>query len=416
MPKMKLTAAAVERIKAPDKGQVDYFDAAFPALALRVSASGVRSWTYFGRVHGKLRRTTLGRFPAMTLTKARQAAGDAADAMRAGKDPVQQKREQRREVDRAKKDTFAAVAADWLKRDQAENRGLAEVKRIIDREFIPHWSGWRLQDISRRDVIEIIDQIADRGAVTMARRAHAHLHRLFKWAVGRGLVTMNPLADLPKPGAEKPRERVLDDGELARVWRAAQTIGYPFGTAVQLLILTGARRDEIGLLRWLEIHDKAIHLAGARTKNGDPHVIPLSALAESILAAVPRINDSDLVFTTNGETAVSGWSRAKLILDRTIAKAELDDDAEPDAKGDPLPAWRIHDLRRTVATGMQKLDTRLEVIEAVLGHTSGSRAGIVGVYQRHTYADEKRKALAAWARQVQRLVQPTKADVVALHA
>jgi integrase len=158
--------------------------------------------------------------------------------------------------------------------------------------------------------------------------------------------------------------------------------------------LTGARREEIGQLRWSELDadSASINLRGARTKNAQPHTIPLSTVMSSLLNDVPRIGVSDYVFTTNGKTPVSGWSRVKDRLDQVAL----------------IDPWRLHDLRRTVATGMQKLGVGLQVIEAVLGHVSGSRAGVVGVYQRHSFDAEKRAALEAWGAHVIALVEGRK--------
>jgi integrase len=213
------------------------------------------------------------------------------------------------------------------------------------------------------------------------------LHKLFRWAVTRDIIPANPAADMDKPGSETKRDRVLSDSDLAAVWKAAETLGWPFGDVIRLLILTGARRNEIGHLRWSEIDQDAIKLKGERTKNAEPHNIPLSPAAIAILSEGPRIAGSQFVFTTNGRSPVSGWSRIKTRL------PTLD---EP---------WRLHDLRRTVATGLQKLGVNLQTIEAVLGHVSGSRSGVVGVYQRHSFDAEKRAALDAWGAHVMALVQ-----------
>jgi integrase len=380
MPRKKITATVIEQLKAPAEGQTDYFDAAYPALALRVTSNGVRSWVYFGRVHGRLKRATLGRYPDLSLMQARRKAGETADAMRQGVDPVVAKREARMAV----RDSFAAVAAEWLKRDQAKNRSHDKIKRLIDKNMMPVWGERLVTTITRRDAIELLDSVADRGVVAQARRVHAHLHRLFRWCVGRGIIAVNPLTDMPKPGADVRRDRVLSDAELAKVWKAADNIGWPYGPAFQLLALTGARREEIGALRWSEIHGDTIDLDGARTKNAQPHTIPLSALALSILGGLPRVARSEFVFTATGKAPLNDWSKAKAQL------------------GGP-PDWRTHDLRRTVATGLQRLGIGLQVVEAVLGHV-GSRAGIVGVYQRHTFDTEKRQALEAWARHVEAIV------------
>lgn len=377
MPRRALTAASVERIKPPASGQVEHFDKGFPGLALRVSYGGARSFVFFYRTGGRLRRMTLGQHPAMSLAQARDAWRQARVDVAKGIDPAQARQRETPAMG------FAAVAEEWLKRDQAKNRTAADVRRTIERHVLPAWGHKRIDEIGRRDVLDLMDSIADRGWVIMARRVHAHVHRLFCWAIGRGIVDANPAAGVPKPGADNQRDRVLSDAELATVLRGTEALGWPFGPALRLLILTGARLSEIGRLRWSEIHSKCgeIVLKGERTKNGQPHTIPLSAPAKALLDGLPRVSTSAFVFTTTGTTSISGWSRAKSQLN-TLA---------------PIEPWRIHDLRRTVATGLQRLGIGLQVIEAVLGHVSGSRRGIVGVYQRHDFADEKRKALEAWA-------------------
>ena len=216
---------------------------------------------------------------------------------------------------------------------------------------------------------------------------HAHLRRLFRWSVGRGIIASNPMADMPRPAAAPKRERVLSDAELVAVWRASEQLGWPFGSAIQLLILTGARREEIGQLQWSEIDGNEIKLSGARTKNGEPHNIPLSQWALAIIEAGKRIGP--FVFSFNGTKHIRAWSHAKTHLDELVE----------------IAPWRIHDLRRTTATFLQKLKTPLQVTEAILGHTAGSRAGVIGIYQRHDYADEKRAALEAWGAHVMALVQ-----------
>lgn len=417
MPKVKLTDAACQRLQPPQTGQTEYFDAAYPGLALRVSSRGVRSWVYFGRVNGKLKRATLGRYgkdaPALSLAAARRRAGEVEQEMAAGVDPAKAKREARREADR---DLIETVVAEWLKRDQAGNRSHDDVKRLIERNVLPKWRGRKIQQISRRDAVELIDNIADRGAMTLARRTHAHLHRLFRWSVARGIIEVNPMADLPKPGKEVRRDRVLSDAELAEVWAATDAIGWPFGPAIQLLILTGARRNEIAALTWDEVDcaEALIRLEGARTKNGEPRTIPLSPEALALLEQLPKVEPVKgapaYVFTTTGRTPASGWPRAKRRIDDLIAKAREKRAEETGSEAAVMPGWRIHDLRRTVATGMQRLGERLEVIEAVLGHISGSRAGIVGVYQRHAFEPEKRLALKAWAKHVNPLNRETPAS------
>jgi integrase len=243
--------------------------------------------------------------------------------------------------------------------------------------------------------------VADRGSPITARRLHSHLHRFFRWCVGRGIIESNPAADLPKPGSETKRDRVLTDEELRSVWKATDSFGWPFSPAIKLLILTGARRAEIGGLRWAEVRDKEFRLEGERTKNGEPLTIPLSKPAAAIVEKLPKIAKSEFVFTTNGKTPVSGWSRIKQTIDKNIEVQAVCGEREKVA----VPPWTLHDLRRTVATGLQKLGVSLQVIEAILGHVAGSRAGVVGIYQRHSFDKEKAAALEAWGAQVMSLVE-----------
>lgn len=393
-----LTSAAIARIKPPAAGQIDHFDKGYPGLSLRCSYRGAKTFVHVYRFNGKLHRVTLGRWPALSLVDARNAWRRGRETIERGEDPA-------RQIAMAP-DTFAAVAAEWLKRDQAGNRSVAEVARIIAREAMPQWGDRLILTLTRRDAIELIDRVADRGKLTAARRLHSHLHRLFRWAVGRGILERNPMAELPKPGAEVRRDRVLSDPEIAAIWKASAELwhvgddlphGWPFGPALRVLLLTGARKDEICSLRWSEIASEAINLPAARSKSGEPRLIPLSVPAFEIIDDLPRIGDSDFVFTTTGCSPISGWSKAK---------AELDEEAVA-VLGSAMPPWRIHDFRRTVATGMQRLGISLQVIEAVLGHVGGSRAGIVGVYQRHSFDTEKRAALDAWAAELMRIISKT---------
>jgi integrase len=371
-----LTQIAVERMKPPAKGQLEVFDRGYAGLSLRVSYGGQKSWTYLYRVNGKLRRMTLGSYPAVSLADARKAWRKAREDVAAGRDPLGA---------RSSKDDFATVAREWLARDQAKNRSIGTVTRAVERELIPVWGSRQINSISRRDVRALVEDIHKRAPV-MALRVQAYIHRLFRWAVNADIVEHNPAGGLFKPHVEQARERVLTHAELAALWDASSD-DWPFGDAMRLLILTGARREEIRSLRWSEIHGDKIVLEGARTKNGKAHAIPLSPPAQQILACVPRVVGSDYVFTKNGQSPFHGWSHWKAKLDELSG----------------VKGWRTHDLRRTVATGLQRLGVTLQAIEAVLGHVSGSRSGVVGIYQRHSFDAEKRAALDAWGEYIKSL-------------
>jgi integrase len=252
-------------------------------------------------------------------------------------------------------------------------------------------------------VLEILDRVVDGGAPIAANRVLAAVRKLLNWAVARDILQSSPCAGVKPPAAERARDRVLSDDELRLVWQAADKMGGTFGPLVKLLALTGQRRDEVAGLRHgeLDLDARLWTLPPARTKNNQPHEVPLSAAALAVLESVPRVAGSPFVFTTNGGASpASGYSKGKRRLDALLP---------PD-----MPPWRLHDLRRTCASGMARLGINLPVIEKVLNHSSGSFAGIVGVYQKHSFADEKCAALEAWGRHVESLVSGKSAKVVRL--
>jgi integrase len=348
-----------------------------------VSDTGRKAWTYFYRLkNGKViqRRMTLGVYPAMSVEQAHKAWRDAFDLVQAGRDPMAVSESSLPPT------SFESVFEEWLKRDQAGNRSAGRIERRIRVNVLPAWQHRLITDIDRRACLAVIDDIADSGRVILARRVFSHLHRMLVWCVGRGILEVNPLQHAEKPGAETRRERVLDEREIVKLWSASEKLRPYYRDAFRLLILTGARKQEISELRWDEIRDGAIHLDGERTKTGKAHLIPLSSAAQSIIDKIERHGDH--VFCTNTGRPVTNWSGAKLTLDRLSG----------------VSAWTIHDVRRTAATGLQKLGVPLPVTESVLGHTSGSRSGIVGLYQRHDYAKEKAAALESWSAHVMALV------------
>jgi integrase len=373
--KRHLTDASVQRIKPPTNGSSEIFDLGYPGLALRIGHGGAKTFELFYRINGKLRRETLGRWPAISLADARNAWRKTREAIARGETP--------RRENEAPAMLFERVAEEWIKRDQAKNKpsSLYQVARSLEVDLLPAWRGKRIDEIGKRDVIELLDSIADRGAPLMARRVQSHVKRLFRWCVERDILKIDPTQAMPRVGNGKSRDRVLTDNELAKVWAACHG---PYGAVVRMLALTGARRDEMAQLRWSEIDGATIKLEGSRTKNGEPHIIPISAAAEALLNSLPHLGD----FVFSGAKPVSNWGQSKRRLDG--------------ASG--VTNWRIHDLRRTVATGMQRLGVNLQTIEAVLGHTSGSRSGVVGVYQRHSFDAEKRAALEAWGAHLAALI------------
>lgn len=399
MAKGSLTAAGVERMKPPASGQIDRFDAGFPGLALRVGKTGRKSWVFFYRTGGKQRRMTLGTYPALSLADAREAWRAAREAVAAGRDPAAEKTAARQR----QPDTVQAVAEAFIEKyARPRNRTADEVARMFARHLYPELGDRDITTITKRDILDMLDAAEARGAKVAVNRILANVRKLFAWAVERDIIEASPVAAVKAPAPETPRDRVLTDTELVAFWKAADTIGYPFGPIFQLLLLTAQRRDEVAAALWAEFDLKAgaWEMPGARTKNGRAHIVPLAPEAIQILERIPRRAGSVLLFPSafarspqaGPERPVSGFGRAKQRLDTAMLE-ELQK-ANPEAQ---LAPWRLHDLRRTAATGMARIGIGPHVVEAVLNHASGFSAGVAGTYNRYSYADEKRAALDAWA-------------------
>jgi integrase len=390
-----------KRLEIPDK--------LVTGLYLVVTPNGAKSWAVRFRFAGKPKKLTLGQYPELPLATARDMAKEALIKIAKGADPTAEKAERinaekslKEAAERDVRDRFDNIAAEFYERYlKPRNRSADETRKIIDRLLLPEWGQRNITTIDRRDVIKLLDGLVDRGTPIMANRALALVRKLFNWAIERGILLNNPASAVKAPGKERKRERVLKDAELKSIWNAAAALKWPFEPMVKLLLLTGQRRDEVSCMRWRDVDlESAIWTIPAEVaKNGKVHIVPLPRRALDIIRGLPRVGDA-YVFTTTGKTAVSGFSRFKTKLDN---ESEVTD-------------WTLHDLRRTMATGLQRLGVRLEVTEAVLNHVSGSRAGIVGVYQRHDFADEKRAALEAWAAHIDRLLNPadTAANVIEL--
>ena len=390
-----LTDVSVRKA-APTTKRQEIADGQAPGLYLIVQPSGSKSWAVRYSHGGKVKKVTLGGYPALPLLEARRRALGIAAGVANGADPAEEKKAERnaaeREPDAVR--TVRVIVDEFLKRHTDEKNGArwaAETKRILDRNILPAIGDKPAASVGKAEIHDILDAIMDRGTPIAANRTLAVVKKLYRWALSRGYVGRDPCAGIAKPGDETKRDRVLSDDELARVWRGAEGMAYPFGAAVRLLILTAARRDEVGSMTFAEVNfaAKVWTLPAKRSKNGLEHVIPLSVATLSILESVPRIGKRDgFVFTTTGEFAVSGWSKAKATLDTVTGVAD----------------WRLHDIRRTAASGMAGLGVALPVVEKILNHTSGSFGGVAGVYQRHDFADEKRAALEAWSRKLREIV------------
>ena len=407
-----LTDVSIKTLMHPDKRpakRAETPDGKIAGLYFIRQPTGVASWALRYRSAGKPRKLTIGPFPAIGLADARKRAQKAIGEIAGGNDPAGEKRAARADAKAAAdiKDRLSDVAGKFVKQyTKRENGALwaAATERYLAREILPRLGAKRIGEIRRADVRDMLNEITDRSATT-ANRVLAVTRRLFNWAAEEEIIAASPIGKI-KATKEASRERVLTDDEIRLVWRAFDRIGAPFGDVGKLLLLTGARRTEVAEMRWSEIDmaARAWTLPAARSKNKVAHTIPLSDRAIEILNGLKRVESKgDFVFTF-GRVAVQGFARKKIELDAAIAADN----------GAPIAGWTYHDLRRTLATNFQKLGVRLEVTEAVLGHTSGSRSGIVGVYQRHTWSDEKRAALDAWASKLDEIIsdKPAATNVV----
>jgi integrase len=422
MPTKKLTDLFVERAKPPARGRAEYFDASFPGLALRITEKGGKSWSVFYRFGGRLRRHTLGAYPMIKPAKAREEAQAALDRVRQGIDPAEEKRA-RRDKRTPETDTFGAVATDYLERHVQQNNREStylEAKRDLEHDALHKWRTRPLASIARRDVIDLVDQIIARGAPVQANRTLARLRALFNWAIEKERLAVSPVARMKLPTEEKARDRVLSDDELRWFCVACGEIGWPFGQLFKLLLLTAQRRDEVATMTWPEfdLAKRIWTIPREKTKNDLAHDVQLSDAAVAVLQSIKRPRSRRLaagfVFTTTGETRVSGFSRAKRRLDAAMLKAKREELGR--RKDDAIPNWTLHDLRRTATTGMAKLNFPPHVVDKVLNHVTGTIRGVAAVYNRFAYLDERRAALEAWGRYVENLTASAPANVVKLRA
>jgi integrase len=426
MPK-PLTDLQIRALKPPAKRvELPFGDGLF----LLHSPTGAKSWALRYRRFDKPQKLTLGRYMSPTdmlpdaaaaeprvggvlsLTGARLLVQRARRALEQGVDPAAllqgtSAKSKPREVEAAFKEF---VRLHVLPHNRASSA--KEAVRLFDKKVKPHWKGRSLDSIRRRDVLDLLGHVRDDGAPVTANRVLALVRKFFNWCVEQEFLETSPANNVRQPTAETSRDRFLSDDEISLVWRASGGILPPFRQLIRLLILTGQRRGEVASMLWSEISADQLlwSLPKAKTKNGRAHIVPLSEAAQSEILSLPKLAGSpDYVFTTGAKgggdllSPVSGFSKVKARLDELVlAQLRLDLEANglDPKEAKPLPPWRLHDLRRTVATGMQKMKVDLRVIEKVINHISGSSSGIVAVYQVYDYEEERREALDKWAAHV----------------
>ncbi|MDE4601397.1 tyrosine-type recombinase/integrase [Sinorhizobium meliloti] len=404
--KSAFTAKWVESVEATDKRQ-EIPDPGLRGfyLVIQPRPGGAKSWAVRYKGNTKI---TIGSIAAWKLADARKEAGRIMRAYDEGRDPRAEKKEASSDDNLTEN-----VLDEFLKRHvKAKNKGRTayDVENTINREIRPKWKGKMITAIRRRDVVNLLDDIVDRGVPTMAVRTYALLKKFFNWSVERGILEVSPMGGLKPPATVEARDRVLSDSEFRLAWLAAEEIGWPFGPLFKMLMVTAQRKEEVAGGSRPEFDLKGKEpvwiIPPARAKNGREHLVPVTRLVISLIASLPTIDDSELLFTTNGKTTVGGFSKAKERLDAAmlrIARKEAEERGD-DPAGVTIPHWVLHDFRRTAASGMAALGVEPHVIEAVLNHKSGTIKGVAAVYNRYDYDQEKRRALTRWERHIKTII------------
>jgi integrase len=372
--KKKLTSRYVETVTAPGPKRLEVYDQTLTGFGIRVSTSGRKTWFCSTRNNGCIKRVTIGTFPALGLADAREQAKIVIhDA-------------QLDIVDRIVVQSLGEVVPLFIKLyAKPRNRGWKDQERLLIQKWKPLFPK-PLNEIKRTDAVKVLDQMIADGAPGRANHAMAVLKKLLNWAVDRGMIEINPISGMSPPTKPRPRDRILTDPEIVRFMEASTDQGYPFGSIQQMLLLTGQRRAEVSEMKWSEINfeTNTWNIPAARAKNGQSHDVPLSTRVQCILRSLPRFKGSEYVFTTTGRSPVSGFGRAKERIDMAVGAND----------------WRLHDLRRTAASGMARIKVSPHVIEKILNHKTGIISGVAAVYNRYSYEEEKREALENWARAI----------------
>jgi integrase len=399
--KLKLDAKTAARLTLLDDKKEDIaWDEDLAGFGMRQRRSGDmvrKTWIVQYRKGRRTRRVKLAPFETMTADAARKAARKLLGQVWSGHDP-QADRQAKRDREAH---TLRKVAADYIdaRRDEWRGRSGSEIERYLTGSYFRPLHGQPIAEIGRPDINACIRTMVRANGTVAAERAVQALQGMLSWAMREGLIDSNPAINVNKPASRPPRDRALDDREIAALWRACGEDDA--GRVTKLLLVTGARRSEIGGMRWSEINLEVgtWTLPKERSKNGRELRLMLPALALNIIKKVPQLVGKHTLFGEWSEHGFTRWWQAKRDLDERL--------------GDAVKPWRFHDLRRSVATGMADIGIAPHIIEAALNHISGHKAGVAGIYNRSSYEREVRNALAQWADHVRTLVEGGERKVVA---
>jgi integrase len=381
--RIKMTVRAVNAIRPPRSGQADYWDAGTPGFGLRVSAAGRMSWVVMYR-HGDVkRRLTLGNYPALSLAEARAKARGALHTVQyQGADPAADKKANRAA------ETFGEMVQQYLERyAKREKRSWRKDLQILEKDVLPRFGKRKAKDITRRDVVAMLDDIVERGAPIQANRTLEVVRKLFNWAISRDILQINPCHRLPKPSSENRSDRVLNEAEIRAVWKAIKAEAPLTAAVFKLRLLTAQRGAEVLAMRWDQISDGWWTIPAEVAKNGLAHRVPLAPQAQLLLDAIrPLSGDTGWIFPGAG-----GDRRHRVAVHK----------AHNRIRNRSGVSFVPHDLRRTAASHMTGMGISRLVVSKLLNHIE---RGVTAVYDRHSYDQEKRAALEAWGSRLERII------------
>jgi integrase len=404
----KLTEQFIKALSV-EEGKKDKlaFDAVCPGLGVRVTKAGAKvfiaQWT--DPATKRKQRDRLGVWPTLTLEQARAATRSRLGDVAKGHNPLQERAKAKAEAERLRAEealTLAGLIDSWaaLHLEQHCRPGYAAEAQRALRYAFKNLLARPAARVKKAELLPRLDALTKSGKRTTAGRTVAYGRAAYNWALRRGMVRENPFAELPIAVPNQARERVLSEPEIREVWAAAGELHVPFGQFVRLLLLTLGRLTEVAEMRWSEVdlEGEVWTIPGERTKNGKAHAVHLSEAAREVLAAIPRLEDQDFVFSTNGKVPISNSSLPKRKLDAVIVAKRSE--AAQKAGGEPetLEPYVFHDFRRTGVSTLARLGFDSIVVDKLLNHHPMKLRGVAGVYQRYEFAPERARALDAWAK------------------